>query len=488
MPIRIPTSDFFEGVGAGAQDFASQLADRIPRFACQLWQAYPSFLSKQRDPTTSYVRGYMNNMCAAIQPPVPAPASPFTGGQCPGVLYRVNVTVERFATNGSQVADSTYPNLNVPGAVRSVTVVKDAVPNSDFTVFVVGTNADGSDAVFTTNSGVGFSDVRVKTIAVSTMDGSPDVCGNPPADYPPAPSPLPGDLNTTINITNEDGLDLTLPLIWNQISPEFNFPISFDVGGINATLDIGGLTLDANVTLDFGGGTITRPVTDSDGNLVLVFADNGATIAPEPVQQETQPVLAEYVECQDGELTEVSTEVGVATGISDAYLLIIQLLKALLEETCKARVDLGLPEIYPVLPGADRPIIMYYFKEDLAGTKGRSTYVSSLPNPSLGAIAEIENVKVPDRQLGEYVASVRLLDGSRLIARGKDEGKALAFFNFLVSRVTPELVPPDLTNKTVITQNPGLQEVNVKCSQIEYYPDGKSFARNPSVLRVVKFE
>lgn len=496
MSIRIKSSEFFEGAGAGSQDFVSQLADKIPRFACQLWQQYPSFLTGFRNPATSYVRGYMNNMCASIQPPVPAPEIPFTGGQCE-VRYNVNILVDVYPSTVScgrdPSAQSTF-SITVWGPLGGARLENPTGVCGGFAKLIVDCHGNGAQGRLPTQEAFTISDFsygrfsEVVSFTFSRVDGLPDDCGSPPVGYPPESPPTQDDLSTTIIINNEDGLDLTVPLIWNQIDPEFNFPMSFDVGGINATLDIGGLTLDADVTLNFEGDAITRRIINVDGDTVEVPGDNGRTVAPEPVQQELESVVAEYVECIGGETTDETTEVGVAKGSSEAYALIIKLLTDLLREACGARVDLGLPEIYPVLPGADRPVIMYYFKEDLGGKRGRSTYVSTLPNPSLSAIAEIEDVNVPARQLGKFVLSLKLLDGSRIVARGKTEGEASLYFGFLLARVEPTLIPDDVDSKKILTENQRLQEVNVKCSQIEYYPDGKSFARTASVRRVINFD
>lgn len=496
MPIRIPTSEFFENAGGSAQDFVSQLADRIPRFACQLWQQYPSFLTKSRNPATSYVRGYMNNMCSVIQPAVPAPAVQFTGGQCQ-VKYDFEILVDVFPSSvncGRNPDSQSVFFASVWGQIAGVRLADPAGECGGKKTLIIDCYGYANQPRRAELSPLELSSfsygrfLEIASVNFVRQDGLPDECGDPPAGYPPETPPAPADLNTTVNVTNEDGLDLTVPLIWNQISPDFNFPISFDVGGINATLDLGGLTLDADVNLNFEGDTITREIVDSDGNTVEVPGDNGGTVAPDPVVQETEPLSVTYPECSGGEIEDITALLTVGKGTSALFSLLIELLGALITESCEARIDLGLPETYPVLPGADRPIIMYYFKENLGGKRGASTYVSTLPNPSLSAIAEIENVNVPDRQLGKFVLSLRLLDGSRIVARGKTEGAASTYFSFLLDRVDPSLVPADVDGKKVLTENQRLQDVNVKCSQIEYYPNGKSFARSPSELRIIDFE
>lgn len=496
MPIRIPTSEFFEDAGGQAQDFVSQLADRIPRFACELWRTYPKFLTNARNPATSYVRGYMNNMCAPIQPPVPPPELQIESGQCE-VVYIINIVVDVFPNTASceRSPDSQSSfSVRVWGKIGRIEVINPAGECGGFTTLVVECHGISSEPrqldqfQFVVSEFSFGRFLRVNSVAIAREDGLPDDCGNAVPTYPPEVPPAPPDLNTTINIFNIDGLNLEIPLTWNQGDINFNFPMSWDIGGINATLDIGGLTLNSNANLNIENNLITRRITSLNNIVVIVSGQNGQTVVPDIVAQDLVPSAVEYVECDGGELTDKTSTVGVTKGSEAAYKLIIELLTALLREACLNKVDLGLPEIYPVLPGVERPVIMYYFKENLGGKRGQSTYVSTLPNPTEAAINEIEDVNVPNRFLGKFVLSIKLLDGSRIVARGVDKEEAESYFSFLLLRTLPRLLPDNVDDEKILTENQRLEAKEVECSQIEYYPHGTNFARSPSVRRFIKFE
>lgn len=491
MVTHYDVSSFFESSGNVAAEFGENLRDSVVTFACDIWETYPSFMTKGRNPTSSFARGYMNSVCSKIQrtpPPINTPD--FSGGQCVAAPY--DVTIEYTLGAGQPVRDRT---TSVFGSVRggyfkSVAGggIEVGVRAGDGTINDVETDYP----VDLYNGNFGNPDF-VNITAVVRTDGNPDDCGDLPPSYPPETPPTFQDLSTTININNLDGVDNSYEVTWNQVVQNQNFPFNFKVNGVNVSIDLSGLTIygDPGVTSSNNNPDTLPPGSnggrDQDGNpYIEQYDDQDFPSLPEVVTPELVEQVLEYAVCELGVIELVEDLVKLPPGFQQVWQLLLTLLGSQLEELCELPSDVGLPEIFPVLPGVDRPIIMYYFKEVENGVKGSSTYVSTLPNPSSSAINEIETVSVPDRTLGRFVESLKLLDGSRVLARGVDENEAGIFFNFLLSRVDASFVPSEVNDLRITTENKRLAEsVAVKCTQIEYYPDGKSFSRTPSVRRII---
>jgi hypothetical protein len=323
-------------------------------------------------------------------------------------------------------------------------------------------------------------------------DGQPDTCGDPPPEYPPEIPPTQNDLSTTINIVNIDGFDTTFNLEYNQTNSNYNFPLSFKLNGSNVTFDLSGITIfgDPYITNDNGGNSSPPPGSDGgkdvDGqDYETTYPDVEYPAIPDIVQPKLTEQVLNYLICELDVIETLEKTVKLPPGYNILWQFLLEVIGAILTELCDLPNEVGLPEIYPVLPGVDRPIIMYYYKEFIEDVKQPSTYVSTLPNPSSAAIAELETVSPPDRTLGKTVLSLKLNDGSRIVAAGNSVGEAEVQYNFLLSRVNSSLVPANDVSLRVITENQRLEEREVKCVQIEYYPDGKSFGRNPSSVRKI---
>lgn len=501
MTLKYPSSSFFESVGGSGFQFTEKLRDAVADHICTIWTLYPSFITNAQNPASSYARGFMNSACSLGGYSPPPLASPFTGGQCE-VKYDVNLEVSVFpsTTSCSRPPDAVSNfSVSVWGEITDIYLSNPTGECGGSRTVVIDChgsafNARTVDVVpFVVSDSSYGRYLEITNINIVRQDGLPDDCGNPTPTYPSSPQPTAGDLNTTIVINNEDGIDLTIPLTWNKISPNFNFPISVDVGGVNITVDLGGMTFQGDRNVGDPSGTNILPegdkeITEPDGTVVIIPRGQEEVVLPEfPVNPPIDAVL-EWVVCESGILEVVSETVALIPNLAPLAKIIIDLLVSVIQEVCVEEGELGFPEIYPVLPGVDRPIIMYYYKEVIGGIKQASTWVSTLPNPNVGAISEIETANYPDRSLGNFVYSLKLKDGSRIVARGVDEANALSHFQFLLNRVDASLVPENVASNRVLTEYDKMQEINVKCSQVEYYPDGKSFGRNPSVRRIIRFD
>lgn len=105
----------------------------------------------------------------------PQEAPPFSGGQCPGVLYRVTVTSDLF---GEQVISSSRRGPILPGGNRNQGT--ESSP-SWFGFYLYGPNQTEGQIYDGAND-----NQNGRVVSVERVDELPDDCGNPP------PSPQPG--------------------------------------------------------------------------------------------------------------------------------------------------------------------------------------------------------------------------------------------------------------------------------------------------------
>lgn len=271
MGILKKVSEVSENIGAGTADFLDNVSEATRGFTCDFWQSFPNYVVNGKNPVSSLTRGFMNNLCADLgNPPAPTPA--FSGGQCTGVQY--GIRYQTAIISGGTLAgwSSTFQNStgNLIGAIASIQLFAQNVPcplehwsfngqgiaptfnnaNRQYRLDVVDSTGTTKQIVL---SG-GASGVRF--ISFYRIDGQPDNCGNPPANYPEN-EPNPGDFSSTITINNNDGLDLTVPI--TIIEGDQHFPFNIDVGGINLQLHMGGFYFNYN---PLGGDGTPVPLPD----------------------------------------------------------------------------------------------------------------------------------------------------------------------------------------------------------------------------------
>ena len=510
MSVFFSVDSFFESSGNQAAQFNEELRDKIVTAACNFWNTYPRYFTKGTSPINSFARGYLNQVCSTIQPAPLPPTVPFVGGQCCDKEYDVNYTWSFRRCFQNQELSSGTETVRISGKILGI----DMRQAGSFVVIEIlaedcngdstsrGVKSTGGElsetACFTTDP----FDPKANQISkpastfvinsVATSDGSPDDCGSLPPQYPPN-NPSPGDLTTIINITNIDGVDNNYTLTWNQIDNNYNFPLNFKLNGINVTLDLSGLTIHNNLSIiSINTGNESPPPgsdggKDEDGNdYEQPFPDSEYPTFPDNDLVQPINVPIEYVLCQSGIIEIITEVVRITPGLSPIFLIVLELLSEILREICGSEdISLGFPEVYPVLPGVERPAILYYWKEFVDERPLPSTYTSTVPNPTQAAIAAIETIEVPDKTMGRYVVALKLLDGSRVIASGLDESFAVANHQFLLEQVVPTLVPPDVQRERSLTIREKLQERVVKCTQIEYYPFGRSSGVSPAILRII---
>lgn len=494
--IKFPLSNFFESSGNAAAVFNENLRDAIATFSCSLWSSYPDYITQGTNPGSSWARGYMNQMCSPIQPAVPAPTIPFTGGQCVGTRYIVRIRWTQ--NNGSLWRLLTFDvrgpisrifgfyEENTPGVPAAGGLAKGEVQ-----AFL----PDGTPNLFTNSGPEAGPPDNNPVYEVTVFGGGPDICGNPPAKYD-SPTPTSIDLSTQINIVNLDGVDNTYTLVYNKLSNQYNFPMNFKLNGTNVSLDLEGITI-------FGPPEITQPTSGndlpppgSDGGDDGVGGDNDTTYPdteyptlPVIVIPETVPQLVEYVVCNDGVIEAVSETLKIVTVTVPYASLVIDILTAILTDVCEigeVAPTIGLPEYYGLKPGVNRPAIVYLYKEVINGTWQNSTYSSTVVFPTQAAIDEILTVNVPDKTLGVFVTRLNLLDGSQVRSSGDTKASSRATFDYYLNRVDPAYIPSDVEDCITVNEYLKLQTKIVKCRQIEYYPEGQTGGVNPLIRRVIE--
>lgn len=495
MTLKFPLTNFFQTSGNAAALFNEQLRDGIVTFGCTLWANYPKFITEGTNPGASWARGYMNQMCSPIQSAVPAPAVPFTGGQCPGTRYTVRIRWTQ--NNGSLWRLLTF---DVWGPISSI--FGEFVPNNENLPNGPGL-AEGQVQAFTqagqpmlfTNSGpeAGPPD-NAPTYEVIVFGGGPDLCGNPPISYPDNP-PSSQDLITNITITNLDGNDNIYTLVYNKLSNQYNFPMNFKLNGTNVTLDLEGITIygPPQITEPTSGNDL--PVPGSDGGDDGAGGDNDTTYpdteyptVPELTVPTTAIELIEYVACIDGVVTSVSQTLKLVTASIPYASLVIDILSAIITDVCEmgdVQPTLGFPDYYGLKPGVNRPAIVYIYKEVVDNRWSESTYSSTVVHPTAAAIADVTTVNVPDKTMGAFVTTLNLTDGSRVRVSGDTEANSLVNFNYLLNQVEPSFIPANVNDCKTVTEYPKLQVKTVKCRQIEYYPEGRTAGVNPVIQRVI---
>lgn len=493
MTIRYGNETFFTSSGNLAASFGENFRDAIVGHACDIWGNFPDYFTQGKNPVSSFARGYMNAYCNARgDTPPPAPTQPFTGGQCEAIEYDVLVEYQR---------NPTEPVLNetarVFGAIGGVRIEQNPDIGNRYELilshFTAPPSSQSTETVLNAWTAALGGDNFANIVSNTRVDGLPDNCGDPNPAYPVQPPPTQQDLSTTINITNIDGLAVDFDVQYNKTDVNSNFPISFKVNGINVTLDGGGLNIygDINVVSSNDGNQGQDPGddggTDVDGNkYTSPFPDQDYPALPQLTVPEQVEASFDYALCEADVITPIVELVKLPAGYDIIFKIILKILEDIIEDVCGGQAgETGLPETYPVLPGVERPVIMYFFKEVIAGKKQMATYVSSLPNPSGSAVSEIPTVNVPSRNLGRFITSIALTDGSRLVARGNTAAESDSFFTFLLSRADPALIPVDVPGKKVLTENQRLQDVSVQCTRIEYYSMGKNFNRAPDQIRSI---
>ena len=220
---------------------------------------------------SSIVRTIRGRICNDPAGDYTPPPSPFTGGQCTGVLYNVTITVDSCLQRNSDPPTSCGPSTGTVSIVGPITNVGYEVngpspPSASIIVFAENAQGDREELGirFTALSGASYVDDELISIDIVRNDGLPDACGNPVAPIPPyTPVTVIRDItyedNSQTTITEEGDFTVLAPII---IGGNIIAPVRVDVGGIEIPLNI---NLDTgDISIDFGGSDTPPGIGDDD--------------------------------------------------------------------------------------------------------------------------------------------------------------------------------------------------------------------------------
>ena len=302
MGVNVKLSELAENIGNNTADFIDNLAEETRKFACNLWNLYPDQISQNQSLGSSFARGFMSNMCQDFPPP-PAPSIPFSGGQCPGSRYIVRVRWTQ--NNGSLYRLLT---LDVFGPIQSIIGFFEPNNPSDPSgagqaiAEVQAFLQNGTPFLFTNSGPESGPPDNDPTYEVEPFPGNPNNCGDPALSYPPT-NPQPSDYTTNINIQVNDGGTIQLPLTYSPNN--YFFPMSFNLGGIDLEIDLGG------INFDFGSrnsNDTPNPLPDGQTNPLPTPNDDGNRSIPE--RRIPPPNLEDYDEEDRTETDPKEEDVG----------------------------------------------------------------------------------------------------------------------------------------------------------------------------------
>lgn len=234
------TGDFFF-------DAAKQARDTL----CDIHSKYSGAvtgINGEISPGVAVIRdALLNNICKDSPTPPPADLSlQFSGGQCP-TKYRMVFEVQSGVPPQIPV---TFPyGVNVWGNISGISIKKTSTGTQETLCVRCHGLASGAynPELVTLELISSFYETftSVELQQVYTVDGDPDVCGNPNPQYPPTssrPLPVPFPVPPFIPPTAPSfPIPIVVP-VGVFIKPDFN--ITIDVGGIEFNFDAGGVTFE----------------------------------------------------------------------------------------------------------------------------------------------------------------------------------------------------------------------------------------------------
>lgn len=267
----------YSDLRSDAVDFGTQLARGARDAGCSIWRSYAGNYVPS-NPATASIRWFWNTVCSEpFQPPPP----PYTGGQCNfpyTVKTRANYLMKQQPSDSGVNVAVEYLFERVPGKIFPGDLIY-LLPGTEFggTNRAPRANFKGaldsnwgliSPPSFNQWNNHVFNKVLSHVIAsVIPTSGQPDNCGDLPTRYP-QPPPLPdGGITINVNIEDNDGNTINIPLVFNDL--EFNMPVTFRFDGGFIEIDIGGVSInwngDFNINLGGDGDASKSPFPESPG-------------------------------------------------------------------------------------------------------------------------------------------------------------------------------------------------------------------------------
>lgn len=244
MGIIKSINDWEVSVGENVGNYIQDTLTGTARLLCNVRAKYPnSFFDR------SFGKGLSNSICSTLDiPPAVEEPPPFTGGQCEGVLYTVNVELYRRFNQGAEQYDP-RSIIQIPGRVLDVVLRQRPSDTRISEIAIFSSSNGGVEPVRTdTIGGVGIS-YREEGISVVREDGLVDDCGSLPPSFPPDPTRDPNDFKTSIQVCDRDEngneVGCTDVIVELPIDEEkYDFPICIMVDGKKICLDADGWSVE----------------------------------------------------------------------------------------------------------------------------------------------------------------------------------------------------------------------------------------------------
>lgn len=149
--------------------------------------------------------------CPLSPPPDPLPGSPFSGGQCVGVSYRVFFTTFSTAIPGNAGGQEDSENSDFIVLAGKINGSGQFDNGINWSGVIYSDGAPGGRTLVGSGSKSFFSSVSTTITSVVPVSGLPDTCGDPPAPVTPY---TPGDniYNGDVTYNNNEGDTVTIPV------------------------------------------------------------------------------------------------------------------------------------------------------------------------------------------------------------------------------------------------------------------------------------
>lgn len=254
-----------QDLASGAPSPLSVIADVAKDAACAIYFKSPAAFLSDRLPGTPLLdgqRAFFDNLCYDKIPLPPAPVPPFEGGQCCNVAYNVFVEAELQISDGSVFAANGSAQLT--GTIEAVEVENRGSGADEITLIIVRyMEGDLCDiprdftlrSTFVRNADGTTGKYVINNVEVTRLDGLPDNCGNPPADYPSGNLTINDfDFNVDVNFSPNFQISVpvtVIPTVVNNVNV-FRPELNIKVGDINVNFSLGGITFAPTINLPPG--------------------------------------------------------------------------------------------------------------------------------------------------------------------------------------------------------------------------------------------
>lgn len=262
---------------------ANDLQTRTNRRLCDALATAPGeFASEWYFPA-----GLAQQFCAPYydqngdSPPAPQPP-PFTGGQCPGVIYDIRYDREIRNSGCTGYSAPTTSSFQGPltGPVTGVSVFSEAVNSSTIRDVLRVTHAGG---VLETGASFRDSDcdlvARFSNFELQRRDGQPDDCGDPPE------GPLQPDPNYSNPVDPTQPVEVTFGP--NDTTINLDFDIRQDIDG-DEYVNISGPSYEVNIGSNGGEPRLPESQPDATDGAPSQPTGDGGEVADDLTPEEEE--------------------------------------------------------------------------------------------------------------------------------------------------------------------------------------------------------